>query len=271
VRSTVVIAIAVLIAGTGASAARFAAQTIPPPFQGGGRGPERRPSLGIEAEGNTPYDGRFVFVRLRYSTRWDGFRHLGNGGIPWSHDYPDGEMHFMKIMQDITLLKPRTNGSNILDVDDPELFNYPVAYMAEPGFWNLTDRQAESFRAYLQKGGFVIFDDFRGYDWDNLQDQMRRVLPNWHWVQLDGTHPIFHAFFEINDPLAFPPPYGGLPPSYWGIFENNDPKKRLVAIANVNNDISEYWEWSGTGYAPVDLDNEAYKFGVNYVIYGMTH
>ncbi len=45
----------------------------------------------------------------------------------------------------------------------------------------------------------------------------------------------------------------------------------MVAIANVNNDISEYWELSDTGYAPVDLDNEAYKFGINYVIYGMTH
>jgi hypothetical protein len=269
-RSAVVIAIALLIAGAGASAAHLVAPGAAQQFQGGGRG-SQRPSLGLEAEGNTPYDGRFVFIRLRYSTRWDGFGHLGNGGIPWSHDYPDGEMHFMKIMEDITLLRPRTTGSNILDLDDPELFNYPVAYMAEPGFWTLTDRQAESFRAYLQKGGFVIFDDFRGYDWENLQEQMRRVLPNWHWVQLDGTHPIFHSFFEINDPLSLVPPYGGLPPSYWGIFENNDPKKRLVAIANVNNDISEYWEWSGTGYAPVDLDNEAYKFGVNYVIYGMTH
>ena len=44
-----------------------------------------------------------------------------------------------------------------------------------------------------------------------------------------------------------------------------------MAIANVNSDISEYWEWSDTGYAPVDLINEAYKYGINYFIYGMTH
>jgi len=144
--------------------------------------------------------------------------------------------------------------------------------MAEPGFWQVTDREAQNFRAYLMKGGFVVFDDFRGYDWDNLQAQMRQVLPEWHWVRVDsGQEAIWHSFFEINDPLSLPVAYGGLPASYWGIFENNDPKKRLVAIANVNNDISEYWQWSGTGFAPVDLDNEAYKFGVNYVIYGMTH
>jgi hypothetical protein len=55
------------------------------------------------------------------------------------------------------------------------------------------------------------------------------------------------------------------------LFEQNDPNKRLMVIANVNNDISEYWEFSDTGVAMVDLTNEAYKFGVNYVIYGLTH
>jgi hypothetical protein len=238
-----------------------------------GRGRSQRSApLPAQLEGNTPYDGRFVFVRLRYPTRWDGFRRLGDGGLPWSHDYPEGEMHFMKIMEDVTLLKPRLTGSNMLALDDPELFNYPIAYMAEPGFWEVTEREAQNFRAYLMKGGFVIFDDFRGYDWDNLQTQMREVLPEWHWVRVDsGQEAIWHSFFEIDDPLSLPVAYGGMPASYWGIYENNDPKKRLVAIANVNNDISEYWEWSGTGFAPVDLDNEAYKFGVNYVIYGMTH
>ncbi len=68
------------------------------------------------------------------------------------------------------------------------------------------------------------------------------------------------------------PPYSQeLTPSYWGLFEDNDPKKRLMVIADVNNDISEYWEFSGTGVYIVDLSNEAYKFGVNYVMYGLTH
>jgi hypothetical protein len=143
--------------------------------------------------------------------------------------------------------------------------------MAEPGLWAVSDAEAATFRQYLLKGGFVIFDDFRGYDWDNLQEQMRKVLPELRWVELDGTHPIFHSFFEIDRPLDLVPPYDNYPPSYWGIHEDNDPKKRLLAIANVNNDLSEYWEFAGTGYVPVDLTNEAYKFGVNYVMYALTH
>ena len=58
---------------------------------------------------------------------------------------------------------------------------------------------------------------------------------------------------------------------FWGIFEDNDPAKRLMVIANYNSDMTEFWEWSDTDFAPIELTNEAYKLGVNYVIYAMTH
>jgi hypothetical protein len=236
------------------------------------RGRNRRPSLDVEVQGNTRYDGRYVFVRLKYNAgfgRWGS--HLGNGGIPWSHDYPEGEVHFSKILEELTLLSIRTDGSNILALDDPELFKYPIAYMAEPGFWGATPAEVAAFRSYLLKGGFAIFDDFREQDWDNLQDQMKAVLPEANWVQLDGTAKVFHSFFEIPDPQALVRSYGFVTPSYWGLFENNDPGGRLMAVANVDNDLSEYWEYSNSGFAPVDLTNEAYKLGVNYVMYGLMH
>jgi hypothetical protein len=230
----------------------------------------RRADLGVEVQGNTEYDGRFVFARISYPTS-GRYRHVGNGGYPWSHDYPDGEVHFSKILDELTLLNIRTDGSNIIGLDDPELMNYPVAYMAEPGFWFPTDREAAAFSQYLRKGGFAIFDDFRGEDWYNLQVQMTKVLPDLRWIELTGSEPVFHSFFEIPDPLAMPSAYRGLQPSYWGIFEGNDQNRRMLAIANPNQDLSEYWEYSGSGYYIVDISNEAYKFGVNYVMYGLTH
>ena len=252
--------------------------TATPQRPGGGRFQD---SPQVEYQGNTPYDGRFVFIRLRYNT---GFGGRSRGGPQWSHDYPRGEVHFAKILKEITYVQPRIDGSNILSLDDPELFNYPIAYMAEPGFWTLTDKETESFRAYLKKGGFVIFDDFRESEygngdvghWTNLQDQMRRVLPEARWIEIDkGSEPVWHSFFEIPNPMALTPhpTYAGrnLHPSYWGIFEDNNPSKRLIVVANVDGDISEYWEFSDTGFAPVDLNNEAYKYGINYVIYGLTH
>jgi hypothetical protein len=56
-----------------------------------------------------------------------------------------------------------------------------------------------------------------------------------------------------------------------GLFEGNDPRKRLMAMVNYNTDVSNFWEFSGTGLRPIDGSNEAYKLGVNYIIYGLTH
>ena len=58
------------------------------------------------------------------------------------------------------------------------------------------------------------------------------------------------------------------PPMFFGI---RDDAGRLQVVANFNNDIGDYWEWSDQGWYPIDLSNEGYKLGVNYVIYAMTH
>jgi hypothetical protein len=257
---------AALAAAIVSSLAALEAAT-PPQYQRGGNDG----AADMPYQGNTPYDGRFVFVRLRYNDYYTRRRPF------WSHDYPRGELHFSKILNEITLVRPRLDGSNVIGLDDPQLFDYPLAYMCEPGHWTMNDKEVENFRAYLKKGGFVIFDDFREREgaWVNLQDQMRRVLPEARWIEIDdGKAAVWHSFFEIPNPRALAPPpiYDqSMVLTYWGIFEDNDPTKWMIAIANVNNDISEYWEWSGTGFAPVNLDNEAYKYGINYFIYGLTH
>ena len=232
---------------------------------GGYGGRNRREAI----QPNPPYDGRFSFVRLRYGPDY-GFV---SQGLPWSHDYPTGEQHFMKILNELSYLNPHVDETSILPLDSPDLCKYPVAYMAEPGFLTLTDGEVAAFRTYLLKGGFVIFDDFaeRRGGWDNFEAQMRRVLPEGRFVDLDASNPIFHAFFEIPNLDIIPQYYDTGKPIFRGIYENNDPTKRLLVMVNFNTDISEFWEFSDTGLKPIDESNEAYKLGVNYIIYGMTH
>ena len=232
---------------------------------GGYGGRNRREAI----QPNPPYDGRFSFVRLRYGPDY-GFVAQS---IPWSHDYPTGEQHFMKILNELSYLNPHVDETSILPLDSPDLCKYPVAYMAEPGFLTLTDGEVAAFRTYLLKGGFVIFDDFaeRRGGWDNFEAQMRRVLPEGRFVDLDASNPIFHAFFEIPNLDIIPQYYDTGKPIFRGIYENNDPTKRLLVMVNFNTDISEFWEFSDTGLKPIDESNEAYKLGVNYIIYGMTH
>jgi len=210
------------------------------------------------------YDGAFAFTRIRYGSQF------GRGGS-WSHDYPQADRNLPRILAELTTMRPRLDDSTVLDLEDPALFHHPVVYISEPGFWTVTERGAGQFRSYLEKGGFVIFDDFEGEaQWDNMARQMAQVLPGHRWVEIDVSHPIFHSFFEMKR-IDFPHPVVNVIPTYFAMFDGNDPAQRIVALANYNNDLAEYWEWSATGMFPVDTTSEAYKLGVNYIIYAMTH
>jgi hypothetical protein len=214
--------------------------------------------------------GAITLARLRWGS--DLSRSFGGFRSAWNHDYPRAERHLSLIIRELTLTRMRTDGDVVLALDDPDLFSYPIVMMWEPGFWSLTDREAESFRAYLLKGGFAIFEDFDGpAQWQVFESQLRRVLPGSQLVRLDQSHPIFDTFFRIHDIHAIVHPMTRIRPSYYGVFEDNDPAKRLMVVANFDNDVPEYWEWSGEGFFPFDASNEAYKLGVNYVIYGLTH
>jgi len=225
---------------------------------------------------NVQYDGRFTFARVRYVTGDGGYYYRG---LPaWAHGFPRAERDLMQILGEVSDIAPRIEESNVLAVSDPEFFKYPVAYMTEGGFWMMSDSDAVSLRGWLQKGGFLIMDDFRdggfgrgGGGWAQVESNMKRVLPDARWVDLDPSMPVYHSFFEIPSLGIVPQSYDAGRPIFRGIFEDNDPTKRLMVIANFNTDVSDFWEFSATGSYPVSESNEAYKLGVNYVIYGMTH
>ncbi len=225
----------------------------------------RRRGYSFDPGDNVEYGEQFTFVRLRYDARFGG----GRSGPGWIHDYPRAERNFAKILSEVTLIKPYMGGSNVLSLDDPELFKYPIAYMSEPGSWSMDAAEVEGLRNYLLKGGFLIFDDFGGWDFENFERQMQIAFPDLQPRRLDDSHPIFNSFFKIEDPEQHRS-YRGFA-EYYGYFEDNDTGKRLMVIANYNADIGEYWEYSDEGFLPIALSNEAYKLGVNYVMYAMTH
>jgi hypothetical protein len=223
---------------------------------------------------NHSYNGRFTFVRVKFDPTSGVRRGPYQWGLDlkWNHDYPQAERNLMTILKHHTSIAPNMGKSNIYALDDPELFNYPWAYLCEVGFWSPTKAEAESLRTYLLKGGFLVVDDFiTEWQWYNYVEQMRKVMPDYQLVELDVSHPIFNSFFYIETLDFEHPTLPGYQPVYYGIFEDNDPKKRLMVIANYNHDIGDYWEWSGSGWVPIDISNEAFKLGVNYVVYGMTH
>ena len=216
----------------------------------------------FEAEPNLPYDGRFTFARIRYTV---------HGRSGWEFDYPTMERNLMTMMQEVTAVGPHVAGSNIHTFDDPELLNYPVAYLSEPGYWIPSESEAAGLRTYLAKGGFLIVDDFMRGEWRNFETQILRALPGARIDRLELSHPVFDSFFRIKSLDMVYPHDPGLQAEFLGIHEDNDPSKRLIVVINYNNDIGDYMEWSGHNWWPVNTTNEAYKFAINYIVYALSH
>ena len=214
---------------------------------------------------NLDYNGQFVFARIRYGGGW------GFGGSTWSHDYPRADQHLSLILHDLTTIDATLDGSNVFELTDSAMFHFPIIYVSEPGYWVMSETDVPSLRAFLLKGGFIIFDDFEEDHLLNVDAQMKRALPELSMIEIGIDHAIFDTFFRMKT-IDFPHPMmPRLRARYFGIFEDNDPAKRMIAMINHNSDLAEYWEWSATGMFPVDITSDAYKLGVNYIVYGMTH
>ena len=217
-----------------------------------------------------PYEGSLTFVRIHTASPYDGYGRWGGG----SHDYPAADLNMSTILRELTDIRTRElrMGGNVLTFDDPRLMQFPIAYVSEPDEWRVTESEAEGLRAYLLKGGLVMFDDFFDFEMANLIAQMSRVFPELHFIHLDGTESIWDSFYRI-DPLTMylegPRKYGI--PKFQGLFEDNDKSKRLLAIANAGADVGDLWEWAAEGWYPVDPTSVAFRIGVNYFVYGMTH
>ena len=119
-----------------------------------------------------------------------------------------------------------------------------------------------------------MFNDFEGAQWGSFEAQTRRILPDARWLRLEPSHPIFHSFFRIED-FETPNPMhhhlAGLKPEFFGLFEENDPTGRLMAVAFYNTNLGEYWMLAGTGLLPWEALGRGFELGVNYMMYGLTH
>jgi len=218
-----------------------------------------------------PYNARFTFTRIRYASPYGSRRGgFGFGGSAWNHDYPAADENMQIMLNEFTSVRANTDGSNVFELENREIFRNPILYISEPGTWGLTDEGAVNLREHLLKGGFLIFDDFEEDQWYNMAEQLAKAIPEGQWIEIGPEHPIFDTFFYVEN-IYVPHPLVRVTPSYRVIFEDNDAEKRIMVLANHNSDLAEYWEYAAQGYFPVDPTNDAFRLGINYIVYGLTH
>lgn len=212
----------------------------------------------------------FEFARLKYEGGYEWPR--------WRADWPEAETHFSKGLKRLTRIDVSAS-SSVLSLTDPKLFDYPWLYVVEVGYWSLTNAERDNLREYLLRGGFLMVDDFHGArEWRNFALIMRSVFPDKRFVELSKVSFVFDVHFAIPERMQIPGirsimngrtwEKGGVNPSWLGIV---DDQNRVMVAINFNQDIGDAWEHADDAVYPEPYTALAYRIGVNYVIYAMTH
>lgn len=237
---------------------------------------------GRDTRGDSP-EAEFHMARVIYRTRGGA----GSRGIIqpwWAVDYPLAEEHFFAALRRLTNVSVAED-SRHLELSDDRIFQYPFLFMQQPGQgnWRPTSEDAARLKEYLLRGGFLLVDDFHGeYDWSVFQSAMQRVFPDRPIIEIPENDALMHVFFDLNQDRGTPIPGArhlrrrggqivaqmeGL--SHWrGIYDDSG---RLMVAMNFNIDMGDSWEHADDPYYPNPMTALAYRLGVNYVIYAMTH
>lgn len=238
---------------------------------GGMRG---APLPSLLVDGDEPSDLGFRFVRIRYESigRW--------GGRTWAYDYPRAERHLHEAIE-------RTTGIYlegppiVLELTDETIYEHPILYLCEPGYWQASDEEVANLQTYFRRGGFMIIDDFHdggrgsvGPEWNNFYEIIKRVFPDREPVELTADHPIWSVYYDIDPDAAVStkietgqtPWLGPEDDIYYGLFDDDG---RLMTVICYNQDIGDGWEWPE--YNLADASTVSFQMAINFIVYALTH
>jgi hypothetical protein len=214
----------------------------------------------------------YAFARLRYRGA-GGFRRGG-----WGTDSNKAEKQFVQGVRRLTRIHARSN-EQIIDVDSDDMYNWPWLYAVEVGRWYLNDAQAKRLRDYLDRGGFLMVDDFHGtYQWQAFMESLQRVFPDRPVVELEDGDPIFNALYDLRERVQVPGrqflysgrtyEQDGVEARWRAVF---DDKGRIQVAICHNMDLGDSWEYADDPEYPERFASLAYRIGINYLVYSMTH
>jgi hypothetical protein len=242
-------------------------------FQGRGfEDEDEAPPLPADAHENAEW----TFARYHFRSNSDsgGYRRFHM----WAADYPKADRQFTMGVRRLTRLHAR-GIEQVVDADSDDLFNWPWIYMEHGNGWNLTDDEVVRLRQYLLKGGFLLSDDTHGdFEWESLVEGLRLIFPDRQIEDLKTDDEMFHVMYDLNDRVQIHGTrflWGGRPygpdmvtPKWRAI--RDDQGRVMVAICH-NSDVGDAWEWADSPNYPEKETSLAYRIGINYILFDMTH
>ena len=217
----------------------------------------------------------FAFARLRYSAirSQSAFEFAS-----WGTDAPKADRQFVRGLRRLTRLDTRSV-EQVVTLRDDRIFDWPWIYAVEVGHWDLSTDEAARLREYLMRGGFLMVDDFHGSEeWDVFMRSMRRVFPDRPALDMVESDPAFHTVYDLTNQIQVPGiqywysgrvyEKDGIEPHWRGI---RDADGRLIVAICHNQDNGDAWEWADHPRYPEHYASQAYRMGINYVMYALTH
>lgn len=225
---------------------------------------------------NVPHE--WVTARMMWRSYGNGRNAFGFGG--WGTDYPGGDRNLIEGVRRLTRIDVRSV-EQVVELDgSDDIFNWPFLYAVEVGRWTLDTEEGLQLREFLDRGGFLMVDDFHGlYQWDVFEEGIRMAFPDADIEDLPADDPIFHMLSDVDLRVQVP----GIaalsrgrtweqaddPLPHWrGI---RDAKGRIVVAICYNMDLGDAWEYSNERYYPEEYATTAHKILVNYATYALTH
>ena len=231
------------------------------------------------------FDGRWNYCRVMYRPAFGGW------GGNWTTDYPRADINMSIRLGELTKMRvsmsPRGDPNHlVVRLSGDELFQCPLVIMSAPGRALIDGTDATRLREYLLKGGMLWVDDFWGSDqWSHWVAQFSRVLPPSEYPIIDVPldHPLFRTQYVVSE-IPQIPNIGFFMRSGGGTSEQgadskvphvrgvSDKNGRLMVLMTHNTDIADSWEREGDD--PVyfyTFSPRGYAFGINAVLYSMTH
>ena len=235
--------------------------------------------LPIDRENSAPEQGaakaEFYFARLVYTDPYFG-QDLSER--PWHIDSPAAERHFLQGVARLSNIDANSKEHYVMPAGE-DFFDYPWLYCVEPGWWDLTDEEVDRIREYLLRGGFLVLDDFHGtQEWGSFQRGMSKIFPDRPIVDVGPEDEIFHTLYDANPGEQIPGlqfvysgrtyERDGVQPQWKGVYDDDG---RLMVMINHNMDLGDAWEHADLPEYPERYTAMAYRMGINYILYSMTH
>jgi hypothetical protein len=248
--------------------------------RGGGRG-----GFSVRPAVPEDFDGSWQFCRVAFRPN-----RAGDGG-GWSVDFPRADINMSIRLSELTkttvgFAGPEDPKHVVIRLTDPTLYQCPFIMMTEVGAAYLDDAEAEALRNYLLKGGFLWADDFWGeYAWEVWAEQIGKALPPAQYPPKDlpKDHPLFRSIFDIGGvPQIASIGFwlgsgGGTSERYQDSAEAHaraivDQQGRIMVLMTHNTDIGDSWEEEASNPQYFyEFSTKGYAFGIDAIVYGLTH